>query len=103
MSKEPIFVDYCKEAMELYLSKLQTNDLNLLTFNIAKLIISNNRDNLEIVIYKADEKGVVTPVRVPLISLLRTDIIKDELKSIGISNNRISMYIDVFYNKKENK
>lgn len=93
IKKEPIFVDYCKEAMDLYLTKLPTEEISILTFNLAKLIVSESGNNLEIIIHKDDEKGGTYPVRVPVVSFLRTNLIRNELKSIGITVDRVDKFI----------
>ena len=93
MAKEPIFVDYCKEAMDLYLSKLPTEEIYILAFNLAKLVVGNTGHDMEIIIHKEDSTGNTNPVRVPVVSFLRTNTIRTELKSIGINEDRVERYI----------
>lgn len=96
--EELITVDYCKEAMELQISKLSSDDIDRLVEQLAKLI-NNGITDLDIIMNKADEKNNIKRVKVPIISFLRTDIIKNALIALGIKRKQITEYID-HYNSK---
>ena len=93
MSKQPIFVDYCKEAMDLYLAKLPKEEIYILSFTLAKLVVSGEGKDIEIIIHKDNEEGGTYPVRVPVVSFLRTNLIREELKSIGITEDKVDKFI----------
>ena len=87
-------VDYCKEALDLHLAKLSERDIDLITINLAKMIYGSKND-VDIFMGRKDDKtGEVRNVRVPAKSFLRTDIIRKELKSIGIGTARIDKYLN---------
>lgn len=90
---EPIFVDYCKEAMDLYLVELPKEEIYILSFTLAKMVISGDGKDMEIIIHKDDGKGGTYPVRVPVVSFLRTNTIRNELKSIGIEEYKVDEFI----------
>jgi hypothetical protein len=90
---EPIFVDYCKEAMDLYLVELPKEEIYILSFTLAKMVVSGDGKDMEIIIHKNDENGGTYPVRVPVVSFLRTDTIRNELKSIGIEEYKVDEFI----------
>lgn len=90
---EPILVDYCKEAMDLYLAKLPKEEIYILSYTLAKMVVSGEGKNMEIIIHKDDENGGTYPVRVPVVSFLRTDTIRNELKSIGIEECKVDEFI----------
>lgn len=93
-SKRVVTVDYCKEAMESRLSNLSAKDIDLIVINIAR-IICGSKANLDITVAKKDEKtGEITTMKIPVISFLRTNKIKKELKSIGIPEYKINKYIE---------
>ena len=93
-TKRAITVDYCKEAMEKQLATLSAKDIDLIVINIAK-IICGSKANLDISMGKKDEKtGEITNMKIPIISFLRTDKIKNELKAIGITDYKINKYIE---------
>lgn len=91
-SKEPIIIDYSKEALEMYLSKLSVRDIDVITYNIAKLL-NGELNKLEIEWNRVDEKtNEPYIVKVPAKSFLRTDTIKKSLASIGVSETKILQY-----------
>ena len=91
--KEPVLVDYCVEAMELQLSKLPPQNIDVIVVNLARLI-KGEINTLEITMNKYDEKGKIEQVKVPAMSFLRTDIIKKELMSLNIPEDSINRYIN---------
>lgn len=91
--KEPVLVDYCAEAMELHLSKLSTQDLDSIVINIAKLI-NGEIDNLDITMSKFNEKGEQDLVKVPAMSFLRTNTIKNALMALSIPEYIITGYMN---------
>lgn len=93
-AKRAITVNYCKEAMEKQLESLSSKDIDLIVINIAK-ILHGSKANLDIFTAKKDEKtGEITNIKIPIISFLRTDRIKKELKAIGITEYKINKYIE---------
>ena len=77
-------VDYCKEAMEMHVAKLSERDLDLISYNLAK-VVHGSKEDVDITLHRLGEDGKPTKVKVPSKSFLRTDKIRNELKSIGIS------------------
>ena len=91
--KEPTLVDYCKEAMELHLSKLPTKDIDSIVINLAKLI-NREINTLDITMNQLNDKGEVYQVRIPAISFLRTDTIQNALIALSIPEAIIKGYIN---------
>ena len=85
-------VDYCKEAMEIHLAKLSERDIDLISYNLAK-VIHGVRNDVDITMHRIDEKGNPRAVKIPSKAFLRTDIIQNELKSIGISQSKIDRFL----------
>ena len=92
MAKIPV-VDYCKEALEMHLVKLSERDIDLISYNLAK-VIHGARKDVEITMHKMDEQGNASAVKIPSKSFLRTDKIRNELKSIGISEAKIDKFLE---------
>ena len=86
-------VDYCKEAMEMHVAKLSERDLDLISYNLAK-VVHGSREDVDITLHRLGENGEPTKVKVPSKSFLRTDKIRNELKSIGISEVKIDKYLE---------
>lgn len=86
-------VDYCKEAMELHVAKLSERDLDLISYNLAK-VVCGSKEDLDITLNRLDEDMNPSKVKVPAKSFLRTDKIRNELKSIGISEVKIDKYLE---------
>lgn len=86
-------VDYCKEAMEVHVAKLSDRDLDLISYNLAK-VVHGSREDVDITLHRLGEDGKPTQVKVPSKSFLRTDKIRSELKSIGISEFKIDQYLN---------
>lgn len=94
MTKKRIpVVDYCKEAMELRLEKLSERDINLISFNLAK-VVCGSTDDIETIMHSIDDKGEKQAIKIPSKAFLRTDRIRYELNSIGISNTKIDKYLE---------
>lgn len=86
-------VDYCKEAMEMHLAKLSERDIDLITYNLAK-VIHGSRNDVDITMNRIDDEGKPHMIKIPSKSFLRTDTIRNELKSIGISEIKIDRYLE---------
>lgn len=86
-------VDYCKEAMELHVAKLSERDIDLISYNLAK-VLYGVRNDVDITMHRIDEKGNPYVVKIPSKAFLRTDKIRNELKSIGISEAKIDKYLE---------
>lgn len=87
-------VDYCKEAMEMHLSKLSPKDIEKLTYNLA-VLLKGKIETLDIALNRIDDKtNKPYKVLVPAVSFLRTDAIKKSLNAVGISESEIQKYID---------
>ena len=91
MSRIPV-VNYSKEVMELHLAKLSERDIDLISYNLAK-VIYGSREDVDITMHKMDEDGNVRTVKIPSKAFLKTDKIRNELKSIGISEMRIDKFL----------
>jgi hypothetical protein len=85
-------IDYCKEAMELHLAKLSERDIDLIAYNLAK-VIHGVRNDVDITMHRMDSDGKPQAVKIPSKAFLRTDKIRNELKSIGISDYKIDQYL----------
>ena len=86
-------VDYCKEVMELHLAKLSERDIDLISYNLAK-VIHGARNDVDITMHRVDDEGNPYAVKIPSKAFLRTDKIRNELKSIGISEVKINTYLE---------
>lgn len=86
-------VDYCKEAMEMHLAKLSERDIDLISYNLAK-VIHGTRNDVDITMHRIDEEGKPQAIKIPSKAFLRTDKIRNELKSIGISEIKIDKYLE---------
>lgn len=86
-------VDYCKEAMEMHVAKLSDRDLDLISYNLAK-VVHGSKEDVEITMHRIGDDGEPTAVKVPSKSFLRTDRIRKELKSIGISEMKIDKFLE---------
>ena len=91
MSKIPV-VDYCKEALEMHLAKLSERDIDLISYNLAK-VVCGSKDDVDVTMHRVDDEGNTHTVKVPSKAFLRTDKIRTELKSIGINEATIDAYL----------
>lgn len=85
-------VDYSKEVMEMHLSQLSERDIDLISYNLAK-VIHGSREDVDITMHRVDGNGKQHAVKIPSRSFLRTDKIRNELKSIGISDLKIDRFM----------
>lgn len=102
-NKKPIEVDYCKEAMEMYLKELAPRDIDIIVYNISK-VINGELNDIDLVLNKVDEKTKeIIKIKVPVKSFLRCESIKDSLEKLGVSRTKVSKYLEPLENVNKPK